>query len=337
MYDAVVVDGLTHSYQPARWVGTRRGPGVKIQRPALRDVTFTIEQGEIFCLLGPNGSGKSTLFRILSTILMPTEGSARIFHLDISSRIDDIRKIIGVAFQRPSLDKKLTARENLVHQGHLYNMRGPLLMNRIVEVLTRIGVVDRADDLVEKLSGGLQRRVELAKALLHEPRLLILDEPSTGLDPGARREFGLYLQELRKLDGVTVLLTTHILDEAEKCDHLAILEQGNLVALGTPQKLKNEIGGDVIAVSSREPELLCQGIAEAFHTTAQIVDGVVRIERLNGHEFIPDLVQKFPGKIEAVTLSKPTLDDVFIHKTGHRFSEAEDYLRYDFEKPPTVR
>jgi ABC-2 type transport system ATP-binding protein len=256
-------------------------------------------------------------------LLHPTSGTVRIFDLDIAARPDQVRRILGVVFQHPSLDKKLTVRENLLHQGHLYNLRGTFLHDRITEMLSRVGVLDRADELVEHLSGGLQRRVELAKAVLHRPRLLILDEPSTGLDPGARRDFDSYLQELRTTDGVTVLLTTHILSEAEHCDRLGILDTGSLVALGTPLKLKQEIGGDIISVSSKEPGILAESIRKYFNATPQVMDGILRIERNNGHEFIPELIQAFPGKIESVTLSKPSLEDVFIHKTGHRFWEHE--------------
>ena len=315
MHDVVAIDRLTHSYPKSR--------RQKEPRTALSDVSFAIKQGEIFCLLGPNGSGKSTLFRILSTLLRPTSGDVRIFDLDLAHRADQVRRIIGVVFQHPSLDKKLTARENLLHQGHLYNLQGDFLRDRISEMLSRVGVLDRADDLVEHLSGGLQRRVELAKAMLHRPRLLILDEPSTGLDPGARRDFDNYLQELRTIDGVTVLLTTHILSEAERSDRLAILDQGKLVALGTPSQLKHEIGGDVISVTSKEPEILSESIKKYFTAIPQVMDGKVRIERNNGHEFIPELIQAFPGQIESVTLSKPSLEDVFINKTGHRFWENE--------------
>jgi ABC-2 type transport system ATP-binding protein len=311
MEDVVVVDHLSHSYPASR--------RQKEPRTALNDMNFKIRQGEIFSLLGPNGSGKSTLFRILSTVLTPTSGSVNMFNLDLRSKRDAIRHLIGIVFQNPSLDKKLTAKENLLHQGHLYNIRGKKLQDRIKEMLAKVGILDRADDIVEHLSGGMQRRVELAKALLHTPRLLILDEPSTGLDPGARKDFNDYLQELRTKEGVTILLTTHILDEAERCDRLAILDEGTLVAMGTPSELKQEIGGDVITVTSTEPANLCEEIKKNFKNAPRLVDGTIRIEQRNGHEFIPQLVQAFPNQIDSITISKPTLEDVFIHKTGHRF------------------
>ncbi|MBI1805832.1 MAG: ABC transporter ATP-binding protein [Ignavibacteria bacterium] len=315
MDSGISIEGLTHSYPTTRQRTTAR--------IALSNVSFQIQSGEIFCLLGPNGSGKSTLFRILSTLLTPSEGSVRIFDLDLFQERQLIRHHIGVVFQHPSVDKKLTVRENLFHQGHLYNLRGSVLKRRIDEMLMKVGIQDRAYDLVETLSGGMRRRVELAKALLHKPRLLILDEPSTGLDPGARREFIEYLHSLRDTDRVTVLLTTHILDEAEKCDRLAILDQGSLVALGTPHDLKHEIGGDIISVSSQEPSKLAEVIRTRFRSNLRVVDGMIRIEQTKGHEFIPQLIREFPGQIESVTLSKPTLEDVFIHRTGHKFQSGK--------------
>ena len=285
------------------------------ERTALDNVSFGVRRGELFGLLGPNGGGKTTLFRILCTLLQPHAGTVTLAGKPID------RHLIGVVFQSPSLDKKLTVRENLVHQGHIYGWSGAALVGRITELLERFRLEDRAGDRVEKLSGGLRRRVELAKGLLHKPALLLLDEPSTGLDPRARRELGEYLEELTAKDGVTVLLTTHIMEEAERCHRLAILDQGKLVALDSPASLKAAVGGDVISVSAKVPESLRSQVTAKFGVAAHVVDGRVRIERLRGHEFIPQLVEAFPGEIESVSVGKPTLEDVFIHLTGHRFEE----------------
>jgi ABC-2 type transport system ATP-binding protein len=327
---AVEVEHLTHTYANPRrsaGLGFRKksltdGPGHAAA--AINDLSFTVGRGEMFCLLGPNGSGKSTLFRILCTLLRQTSGDVRLFGLDLGESLARARRSIGVVFQHPSLDQKLTARENLACQGNLYGLKGALLGKRIEEMLRRVGMAERASDPVEQLSGGMQRRVELAKALLHEPRLLILDEPSTGLDPGARKDFDAYLRELSSRDKVTVLLTTHILDEAELCDRIAILDRGSLVALGTPSALKQEIGGDVISITTPETEAVGRLIRDSFGGEPQVFGSTIRIERANGHEFIPQLVRSFPGRIDAITYSKPTLEDVFIHTTGHTFWAAEE-------------
>jgi ABC-2 type transport system ATP-binding protein len=297
---SVDVEGLTHRYG---------------ERAALDGVAFSVRAGEVFGLVGPNGGGKTTLFKILSTALVPTSGTARVAGIDV--RDGAVRRKIGVVFQAPSLDGKLTVAENLLHHGHLYGLSGGGLRQRIGEELTRFGLADRAGDRVEKLSGGLQRRVELAKSLLHRPEVLLLDEPSTGLDPGARRDLW---DALRGLKGVTVLLTTHLLEEAERCDRLAILHKGRVVALGEPLALRAEIGGDVVTVRSRDAEKLAAGIREKLGESPQLVDGTVRLARDRGHEFVGRLVEAFPGMIDSVTVAKPSLEDVFMSKTRELWS-----------------
>jgi len=233
-----------------------------------------------------------------------------------------VRQRIGVVFQAPSLDKKLTVIENLRHHGHIFGLRGAPLTQRITELLERFGLADRANELTEKLSGGLRRRVEIARSLLHRPELLLLDEPSTGLDPRMRREVGDYLAELRDREGVSVLVTTHIMEEAERCDRLALLDRGQLVALDKPAALKDRVGGDVISIRAHDCDRLRGEIESRFGVKAGLVDRVIRIERARGHEFVPALVEAFPGAIEAVSVGKPTLEDAFIHLTGHQFEDA---------------
>jgi ABC-2 type transport system ATP-binding protein len=297
---SVDVEGLTHRYG---------------ERVALDGVSFAVRAGEVFGLVGPNGGGKTTLFKILSTALTPTSGTARVAGIDV--RDGAVRRRIGVVFQAPSLDGKLTVGENLLHHGHLYGLSGAGLRQRIGEELARFGLADRASDRVEKLSGGLQRRVELAKSLLHRPDVLLLDEPSTGLDPGARRDLW---DALRALKGVTVLLTTHLLEEAERCDRLAILHKGKIVAIGEPMALRGEIGGDVVTVRSRDPQQLAAAIREKLGEEPQVVDGTVRLSKDRGHEFVGRLVEAFPQQIDSVTVAKPSLEDVFMSKTRELWS-----------------
>ena len=288
-------------------------------REALDDVTFSIARGEIFGFLGPNGGGKTTLFKLLSTLTPIQSGSARMFGHDLAGETVAVRRRLGVVFQHPSLDGKLTIGENLAAHGHLYGIAGKRLRERSAAMLERLGLSTRERDRVETLSGGLQRRVELAKALLHEPELLLLDEPSTGLDPAARREFWNYLEHLREREGVTIVLTTHYMEEAERCDRLAILHQGKLVAIAPPRELKSEVGGDVVVIHTGAPEVLQRKILARFKLKSQLVDGAIRIERLRGHELVRDLIDAFGEEIESVSFGKPTLEDVFVHLTGHQF------------------
>jgi ABC-2 type transport system ATP-binding protein len=294
------------------------------KRAALDGVSFTVNSGEIFALLGPNGSGKTTLFRILSTLMLPSSGRALLSGFDAAMQPDEVRRRIGVVFQAQSVDTKLTAAENLWHQGHLYGLHGAALEARIAEMLGRVGLADRARDRVETFSGGMQRRVELAKGLMHHPGVLLLDEPTTGLDPGARRDLWQYLHELRTQEHVSVVVTTHLMEEAERCDRLAILSEGRVVALGTPAELRSEIGADVILLEAANADSLARRIEQRFGVAAAVLDDKVRMERTEGHRFVTDLVEAFPGEIQSVAVSKPTLEDVFIRRTGHRFwSEAE--------------
>ena len=304
VHDAIEIRNLSHAYG---------------ERKALEQVSFSVRPAEIFGLLGPNGSGKTTLFRILSTLMLPAGGEAAIAGLDLRSNPSLVRRHIGVVFQAPSVDVKLTAAENLRHQGHLYGLTGSVLKARVQEMLSRVGLAERAAEKVETFSGGMQRRVELAKGIMHHPSVLLLDEPTTGLDPGARIDLWQYLKILRDEEHVSVLITTHLMEEAERCDRLAILHEGRLVALGTPAELKSEIGGDVMVIEASKPESLAIRLGSRFGVEAKIVDGKLRLERASGHRFATEVVEAFPGEIESISVSKPTLEDVFIRRTGHRF------------------
>ncbi|HKD92290.1 MAG TPA: ATP-binding cassette domain-containing protein [Terriglobales bacterium] len=292
------------------------------ERQALAGISFQVRSAEIFGLLGPNGAGKTTLFRILSTLMLPTSGTALIMDCDVARDPNSVRRRIGIVFQAQSIDIKLTAEENLWHQGHLYGLSGKPLSARIAEMLERVGLRGRAHDRAETFSGGMQRRLELARGLLHRPSVLLLDEPTTGLDPGARRDLWQYLKSLRDEEGISVLVTTHLMEEAEHCDRLAILNEGRIVALGTPTALRSEIGADILLLEPSESATapdLAQRISARFGQPATALDGKVRLERENGHRFITELVEALPGQIQSVSLSKPTLEDVFIRRTGHRF------------------
>ena len=300
----IEVGNLSHSYQT---------------RQALSKVSFNVSCGEIFGLLGPNGSGKTTLFRILSTLIPVTSGTVRILGYDLTTEVKTVRKLLGVVFQHPGLDVKLTVAENLRHHGHLYGLSGKTLNYRIAELLEQVNVSDRATDRVEVLSGGLQRRVELAKAMLHSPRVLLLDEPTSGLDVTARRQLNDDLRSLADTENILVLLTTHLLDDAEACNRVGILNNGSLVAIGAPDELKAQVGGDVVRIEGEVSEMLSTAIAEKFSVSPVLTDGHLRVECERGHEFVRDVVAAFPNEIRTVRFGKPTLEDVFIKLTGNPF------------------
>ena len=289
-------------------------------KAALAGISFDVPSASIFGLLGPNGSGKTTLFRILSTLLVPEDGSIKIFGIDVVKQPLEARKQIGVVFQSQSLDNRLTIQENLVHQGHMYGMRGEILSQRIDEVLERVRLTDRRKERIATLSGGLRRRADLAKGLLHSPRLLLLDEPSTGVDPNARLAFWQYLEELRASESVTVLLTTHLMDEASGCDHLVILDEGHLIREGTPSELTSEVGGEVVVLVTSTPAEIISVLNQQFSVQDVNVDGnVIRFEHPEAAKWAVKLMHGFEDSIESVKISKPSLEDVFIHHTGHGF------------------
>lgn len=303
-------------------------------RLALDRVSFDVQSGELFALLGPNGGGKTTLFKLLATLIPPSEGTFRVDGLSPESSLRELRRRLGVVFQSPSLDRKLTVLENLLVHGAILGLGGRALGTRAGELLARMGVDDRARDLVETLSGGLARRVEIAKALLGAPKVLLLDEPSTGLDPLARRSLRALLAELAR-GGTTVLLTTHLFDEAEEAGRIGILDRGRLVALGAPADLKRDVGGDVLvlATGSNEEATALAAEVSAFlgpspgpNTTPQpgrvtAVGTTVRVERPNGPALVPALASAFAGRFRSLTLGAPSLEDVFVARTGHSFEE----------------
>jgi ABC-2 type transport system ATP-binding protein len=244
---------------------------------------------------------------------------------DVRTQSHDVRRQLGVVFQHASVDGKLTVEENLRHQGHLYGMSGRALAERIGELLARFGLADRRGELVERLSGGLARRAELAKGLLPRPSVLLLDEPSTGLDPGARRDLLQYLRELRDEEGMTVVVTTHYLEEAERCDRVGVIDRGRLVALDAPAALTAAVGGDVVVVQPTDVAALQDKVRARFGLEGVRVDGTLRLEHARGHELVRELVDAFPEDVHSITFGKPTLEDVFVRLTGRRlFAEGPE-------------
>ncbi len=306
------IKDLVHTFKTGRSV-----------RNALDGVSLNIKQGEVFAVLGPNGSGKTTLFRILSTLFLPASGMVTFLGMDLTQDYREIRKKIGVVFQNPALDLKLTVFENLLHQGHLYGLSGAALRQRAQTLLDRLGLTDRRDDMAGTLSGGLKRRVELAKGLLHKPAVLLLDEPSTGLDPGARAELWNYLMELRRAEGVSVLVTTHFMDEAERADRMVIMNHGKIAALGSPKELLQAVGTDFAEIMTAEPAVLSEAIRKKFGWRTAVISRGVRVEHPGSPAFAAELLAAFPEQMEQVTFRKATLEDVFLAKTGHSFWEEK--------------
>ncbi|MGZ0172936.1 MAG: ATP-binding cassette domain-containing protein [Planctomycetales bacterium] len=291
-------------------------------RAALDSVSFSIATGSIFGFLGPNGGGKTTLFSILSTVLPLQAGSVTALGHDIQHDSAAYRGQIGVTFQAPGLDRRLTVLENLIHQGHLYGLKGDDLRHTAEELLVKFGVVDRQNDIVDTLSGGLKRRVELAKCLIHRPSLLLLDEPSTGLDPGARHELWASLEQLRAEQGVTVVVTTHLMEEAERCDELALLHLGQIVAQGSPSELRRRIPGECLTLVADRPDVLKNQLQTELKIDAQRIGETLRIHRPNGQELFRRIMDRFSDDIRSISLGKPTLEDVFLVETGSRFAET---------------
>ncbi len=300
---AVRISRLTHRYG---------------EHVALREVSFAVAPGSLFGLLGPNGSGKTTLFRILSTLMRPTGGTAEVFGFDPVREPAAVRERLGMVFQEPALDESLSVRENLRIHGAFYGLGRRAADARIDALLENFGMAERAGDRVKTLSGGLRRRADLARGLLHRPVLLLLDEPTTGLDPTARRTFWQALSRLRRAEGTALVVATHLMEEAERCDALAILDRGRLVAEGTPAALKDALGGETLWLETPEPEALADRIGAQFGVEARTVGGAVQVSHPEAHTLLASLYEAFGAQMESATVRRPTLDDVFMARTGHR-------------------
>jgi ABC-2 type transport system ATP-binding protein len=284
---------------------------------AVKGIDLDVGDGEVFGFLGPNGAGKSTTISILCTLLKPTAGEVEVAGLDVMRHPDAVRHRLGLIFQDPSLDDQLTARENLEFHGFIYGLPARVRKERIGEVLAMVGLEDRAGSQVRTFSGGMKRRLEIARGVMHHPDVLFLDEPTLGLDPQTRNHIWEYLLDLRRREGITLFMTTHYMDEAEFCGRIAIIDQGTIVALGTPDDLKAKVGGDVITISADDPEALAAEIDGAFGVATSVHGGNLRMEVADSSTFMPRLVRELSAPVKSLTLSRPSLDDVFIKLTGH--------------------
>ncbi len=289
---------------------------------AVDHMDLSVGHGQVFGFLGPNGAGKTTAIAMLTTLLRPTEGRALVAGHDVERDAAGVRRAIGIVFQEPSLDERLTARENLEFHAVLYGMPRAERPQRIGEALRLVDLDDRADHIVEKFSGGMRRRLEIARGLLHVPAVLFLDEPTLGLDPQSRRSVWQHIRTLRETTGVTVFMTTHYMEEAEFCDRIAIIDHGRIVALDTPEGLKNLVGGDVVVLTTPDAQAMVDYLGTQS-LDATMRDSEVRVEVDDGARFIPRVVRGFPGEIDGASLRRPTLDDVFLKLTGRTIRESE--------------
>jgi ABC-2 type transport system ATP-binding protein len=290
---------------------------------AVDDISFAVKKGEIFGLLGPNGAGKSTTIKMLVTILKASSGSARIAGFDVNRDSRRVRESVGIIFQDPSLDERLTARENLYFHARLYHIPQREIRARIEAALALVGLTDRAGNIVVEFSGGMKRRLEIARGILHTPTMLFLDEPTIGLDPQTRSYIWSYLSGLRTKQKLSMLLTTHYMEEAEICDRVAIIDNGKIIALDTPENLKASLKGDTITLTSENNSALARDIEQQFKIKARKQDGAISLVVENGSLFIPKLFKAFPNRIVSIELKKPSLEDVFIDLTGRTIREEE--------------
>ena len=290
---------------------------------AVRGVSFSIQEGEIFGFLGPNGAGKTTTINMLCTLLRPTGGGARVNGYDVLRQRSEVRRSIGLVFQQPTVDESLSAEQNLRFHGYAYGIPAGIREQRMRDLLTMVELWDRRKGAVRTFSGGMKRRLEIARGLLHHPRVLFLDEPTLGLDPQTRKHIWDYLHQLRQQEQLTIFLTTHYMDEAENCGRIAIIDHGSLVAVDSPDGLKNSVGGDLVVFSSADNAAAARTVRERYQVEPTVQDGQVRFNVASGETFLPDFVRDFPQRLLAVGLRRPTLEDVFISLTGHQIRDSE--------------
>jgi ABC-2 type transport system ATP-binding protein len=290
---------------------------------AVRGLDLAVHSGETFGFLGPNGAGKSTTIKILCTLARPSDGEASVAGFDVVRERADVRRNIGLVFQDTTLDQYLSAERNLRFHGELYGVPRPVIAERSRQVLEMVGLWDRRHARVAGFSGGMKRRLEIARGLLHSPRVLFLDEPTVGLDPQTRASIWNYLDELRRREATTIFLTTHYMDEAEHCDRIAILNEGRIIALDTPDALKASVGTDRVQITTADDDAAIASLAQLFEITAERRDGQVMFHVADGERFVPRLFAELPMPIQSVSVARPTLDDVFLAYTGTTIRDAE--------------
>ncbi len=306
---AIVVDGLTKHFGEVQ---------------AVRGVDFEVATGEVFGFLGPNGAGKTTTIHMLCTLAKPTAGAASVAGHDVVTERDDVRRNIGLVFQDPTLDNYLTAEQNLKLHAELYGLQRDLVKPRMQQVLEMVALWERKDSPVGTYSGGMRRRLEIARGMMHSPRVLFLDEPTIGLDPQTRRSIWTYIAELKEREEITIFMTTHYMDEAEWCDRIAIMDHGQIVALDTPGKLKAQVGKDRVMIHTDDDDAAIAALGERFGIEAGLAEGAVTFGVPGGEEFVPRLFAELGVPIKGVSVSRPTLDDVFMSYTGTTIRDAEE-------------
>jgi ABC-2 type transport system ATP-binding protein len=290
---------------------------------AVRSVSFTVGRGEVFGFLGPNGAGKSTTINMLCTMARPTSGAARVSGFDVVRERDDVRRHIGLVFQDPTLDGRLTATQNLRLHAELYGIDRAVIADRMDQMLEMVDLADRRDQPVMTFSGGMKRRLEIARGLLHSPPVLFLDEPTIGLDPQTRRAIWRYIRALQEREGTTIFMTTHYMDEAELCDRIAIMDRGEIVVLDTPESLKASVGADRVVVGTADDDAALVALRDRFGIEATVAEGALTFHVASGEAFVPRLFAELGVGITSVSVSRPTLDDVFMRYTGSTIRDAE--------------
>jgi ABC-2 type transport system ATP-binding protein len=291
---------------------------------AVRGVSFEVGAGEVFGFLGPNGAGKTTTINMLCTLAKPSGGRATVAGHDVVTERDDVRRNIGLVFQEPTLDGYLTAEQNLRLHAELYGVDSSLVPGRMEQMLKMVGLWDRREAAVMTFSGGMRRRLEIARGLMHSPRVLFLDEPTIGLDPQTRSSIWAYIRQLRESEEITIFMTTHYMDEAEYCDRIAIMDQGEIVALDSPQALKAQVGADRVRIDTDDNEAAIEALRDRFEVEARIAEGAVMFNVPGGEEFVPRLFAELGVPIRSVSVARPSLDDVFMSFTGTTIRDREE-------------